>query len=765
MLTGLYQSGVILAVVATFYAVDFLLISRYDRQRRAEGSGRSWDFTIMMVAMAAFLVAQPVFLPWLGLRTDAWWGAIIQWVGIVFLAGALSLHCWARLHLRQFYAERVELQPGHQLVASGPYAQVRHPMFTSFFMYAIGLLLVNPALPMLLAAAYIFWDFSRAAKQEEALLSKNLPGYADYMARTPRFFPRLRLDRLLDIRSTDPDDARRRKLLNILLLGLSVLTFLFLLVTVVTDVSGMAGGAGTTREDLVLLYVACLVTLFGIALIFVINRYRSGSTASWLFLFLLTIVVSFSDQPRELISGRSLIFYAMSILMASVLLRPYTSFIIASLTSLLVFGIGLTIQVVPNILAIFVFFIFALVSWLSARSLEVALEDLRVINRELDQRVQDRTRALAEAMEREHATAVRNKTILEAIGDGVLVTDSNNQVIIANPAVSRLASRQAGLAPQNLEGKPLREALAGIRPDALAQIEDYMAEKAEGERPNIQFEWNQLTVAANIAPVSLALPDQPAPGSPGAHTSGGNVMVLRDVTREAELDRMKTVFLGSVSHELRTPMAAIKGYVEILSDLEADSLSETGRKYLGIIDTNVRQLLGLANDLIDVSRIEVGEIALYREWTRLEPIVEAAVDTVQQEFEKHGLSLVVQIEPGLPELYLDSHRLTQVLLNLLTNAYKYTVEGGATVKVSRVNEVVQIVINDTGVGMTEEEQAHLFERFFRAGHEVVQKAGGSGLGLVIAKSLVELHGGTISVHSEYGVGTTFTINLPIKCDV
>jgi signal transduction histidine kinase/protein-S-isoprenylcysteine O-methyltransferase Ste14 len=748
---------VILAVVVTFYAVDFLLISRYDRQRRAEGSGRSWDFTIMMIAMAAFLVAQPVFLPWLGLRTDAWWGAIIQGVGIVFLAGALSLHCWARRHLRQFYAERVELQPGHQLVDSGPYAQVRHPMFTSFFMYAIGLLLVNPALPMLLAAVYIFWDFSRAAKQEEALLSKNLPGYADYIARTPPFLPRLRLDRLLDIRSTDPDDARRRKLLNILLLGLLVLTLLLLLVTVVTDVSGMASSAGTTREDLVLLYVACLVTLFGIAFIFVINHYWSGSVASWLFLLLLTVVVSFSDQPRELISGRSLIFYAMSILMASVLLRPYTSFIMAGLTSLLILGIGLTIQVVPNILAVFVFFIFALVSWLSAHSLEVTLQDLRAINRELDQRVQDRTRALAEAMEREHATAVRNKTILEAIGDGVLVTDSSNRVIIANPAASRLAQR-------NLENRPLREALAGIRPDALAQIEDYMVEKAEDERPNIQFEWNQRTVAANIAPVSLALPDQPAPGSPGAHTSGGNVMVLRDVTREAELDRMKTVFLGAVSHELRTPMAAIKGYVEILSDLEVDSLSETGRKYLGIIDTNVRQLLGLANDLIDVSRIEVGEIALYREWTRLEPIVEAAADTVQQEFEKQGLSLVVQIEPGLPELYLDSHRLTQVLLNLLTNAYKYTVEGGATVKVSRVNEVVQIVISDTGVGMTEEEQAHLFERFFRAGHEVVQKAGGSGLGLVIAKSLVELHGGTISAHSEYGVGTTFIINLPIQYD-
>ena len=238
-------------------------------------------------------------------------------------------------------------------------------------------------------------------------------------------------------------------------------------------------------------------------------------------------------------------------------------------------------------------------------------------------------------------------------------------------------------------------------------------------------------------------------------------MVLRDVTREAELDRMKTIFLGAVSHELRTPMTAIKGYVELLSELEAESLSESGRKYLSIVGDNIKRLLSLANDLIDMSRIEVGELALYCEWTELEPIVNGAVDTVRQEFERRGLSLEVQIEPDLPLLYLDRHRITQVLLNLLTNAYKYTVEGGATVKVHRADHTVQIEVGDTGVGMTEEEQSHLFERFFRSNHEVVRRAGGSGLGLTIAKGMVELHGGTISFESEYNVGTVFVVSLPV----
>jgi signal transduction histidine kinase len=198
----------------------------------------------------------------------------------------------------------------------------------------------------------------------------------------------------------------------------------------------------------------------------------------------------------------------------------------------------------------------------------------------------------------------------------------------------------------------------------------------------------------------------------------------------------------------------------VLTDLEAASLSEAGRKYLDIIDTNIRRLLSLANDLIDLSRIEVGEIALYREWSDLASIVEGAADTVRREFEKRGLSLAVDIESDLPPLYVDQHRVTQVLLNLLTNAYKYTVAGGARVDVNRVDDTVRIVVADTGVGLTEEEQTRLFERFFRSSNEVVQKAGGTGLGLAITKSLIELHGGAITFESQSGKGTTFTVSLP-----
>ncbi len=191
MITGAFQSVCILISVLIFYAIDFWSIGTYDTDRKAEGSGRSWDYTLMIFGVVAVVVAQPVVMPGLGVRVDAGWGVWVQVAGILLVAGGLALQGWARVHLRQFYAERVEVQPEHQIIESGPYAYIRHPIFTSFFMLVVGFLLINPALPTLLLAVYGFWDFTRAARQEEALLCRTLPQYAHYMERTWRFIPYL----------------------------------------------------------------------------------------------------------------------------------------------------------------------------------------------------------------------------------------------------------------------------------------------------------------------------------------------------------------------------------------------------------------------------------------------------------------------------------------------------------------------------------------------------------------------------------------------
>lgn len=191
MLTGLAQSIITFLTVSIFYSIDSLLIRYYDRHRQASGSGRAWDFTLFIFAMVAVLVLQPIFLPIISFRTDQAWGLAAQALGVFIILAAFALHIWSRIHLQHFYAERVEIQPEHKVIDSGPYALMRHPVITSFFGIAAGLFLVNPALTTLAAFIYTIWDFVRAAKDEEDLLTKTLPGYAEYARRTPRFLPRI----------------------------------------------------------------------------------------------------------------------------------------------------------------------------------------------------------------------------------------------------------------------------------------------------------------------------------------------------------------------------------------------------------------------------------------------------------------------------------------------------------------------------------------------------------------------------------------------
>lgn len=202
--------------------------------------------------------------------------------------------------------------------------------------------------------------------------------------------------KLLDVRSTDPDDARRRRLLNILLVGVASLVALTLTVTGLLTVSGIEG----RTDPLLLALQGGTATLIGIIFVYIINRYWSGTVASSLFLLLLTIVFALSDEPRQVVEGRSVFLFTIPILMASVILRPWASFALAGLSSLVISVLALRLpEYVPPIPTMLGFFAFAFVAWLSARSLEDALKDLRAINRELDQRVEKRTQELQAANE------------------------------------------------------------------------------------------------------------------------------------------------------------------------------------------------------------------------------------------------------------------------------------------------------------------------------------------------------------------------------
>lgn len=192
MISGAFQSVVTLVVGLVYYAVDFWLVRRYDRERVEEGTGRCWRYTALMMFALLFLVLQPSLLPGMSWRLGGAWGFLMQVGGIALVLGGLALHWWSRYHLKQFYVEDVTVQNKQVLVDTGPYRLVRHPVFASFFAIALGLLLVNPAVTTLGLAIYVFVDFTRAARLEEELLSSQLPGYAGYIERTGRFVPKWR---------------------------------------------------------------------------------------------------------------------------------------------------------------------------------------------------------------------------------------------------------------------------------------------------------------------------------------------------------------------------------------------------------------------------------------------------------------------------------------------------------------------------------------------------------------------------------------------
>ncbi|MCI0555303.1 MAG: PAS domain-containing protein, partial [Anaerolineae bacterium] len=239
------------------------------------------------------------------------------------------------------------------------------------------------------------------------------------------------LNTILTVPTTDPDDARRRRLLNILLLG----TLIPALIGLVSIVINILINPNINQADTQLLLGGITVFTLGIFGIYLVNRQLSGGWAALLFLLLLTIIFVFTDSAEELVNGRSLFLFTIPIAISSLILVPQASFLFAAISVAILAWLASSIGLSINVFVSIGFFILALVSWLSARSLEAALKELRAINIGLDRVVAERTQALAESLERERIEAGRSRAILNSIADGVIVFDRKLNATLANPAV------------------------------------------------------------------------------------------------------------------------------------------------------------------------------------------------------------------------------------------------------------------------------------------------------------------------------------------
>jgi signal transduction histidine kinase len=235
-------------------------------------------------------------------------------------------------------------------------------------------------------------------------------------------------------------------------------------------------------------------------------------------------------------------------------------------------------------------------------------------------------------------------------------------------------------------------------------------------------------------------------------------------TELRKLSDMKSQFISTAAHELAKPLTPIRGYVEMLLEGDFGPLTEVQDEKLRVVSRSIRRLVSISAQLLDVNRIEAERIELVLQPTDLAALVEDLVAEFEPQFAAQGQSISLNVSAALPTALIDGTRTAQIISNLLSNAHLYTPEGGhIVVSVSRDEDpgFLRLSVADDGVGIAVEDQGKLFSRFFRAGGAAGARPGGTGLGLYVAKSLVELHGGRIFFESQLGQGSTFHITLPI----
>jgi signal transduction histidine kinase len=226
----------------------------------------------------------------------------------------------------------------------------------------------------------------------------------------------------------------------------------------------------------------------------------------------------------------------------------------------------------------------------------------------------------------------------------------------------------------------------------------------------------------------------------------------------------KSQFLANMSHELRTPLNAILGYTELIIDGIYGETPEKAQTVLKRVESNGKHLLSLINDVLDLSKIEAGQLKLALANYSVKDVVYNVFSAVEPLAMKKRLNFKVDVPPDIPTGHGDEHRLTQVLLNLVGNAIKFTDTGEVEIRVAAANGSFSVAVYDTGLGIAAADQAKLFEEFQQADNSITKAKGGTGLGLAISKRIIELHGGSIALESSIGQGSTFTFTLPIMVE-
>ncbi|MCH7781527.1 response regulator [candidate division KSB1 bacterium] len=340
--------------------------------------------------------------------------------------------------------------------------------------------------------------------------------------------------------------------------------------------------------------------------------------------------------------------------------------------------------------------------------------------------------------------------IIEDMPDGVIMYDMDEDSILYNFAADIIIS-DAGISSIN---KHELESLFEIR------FEDFYNEIGKSDKTLIKelklTDKNNKSIVLDAHVACLSAPD----GMPQ-----GVLMVLRDVTKEREIERLKSEFLSNVSHELRTPSAILKEFTAILKDEIAGPTTESQSEYLQIMSNNIDRLLRLIDNLLNMSRMEANMLRLRKIKFNPDAVFRNIVKEMNVRYEKSDMRIEEEIQDDMPEIYADPDALTQIVINCLDNSLKFSEQGSKVILRSEIkNSDIYIEIQDFGKGIPKKDLNKIFSRFYRVENKDEVRKEGSGLGLSIVKEFVNLHKGTIKVESDLNKGTTFFITIPINSD-
>jgi len=382
-----------------------------------------------------------------------------------------------------------------------------------------------------------------------------------------------------------------------------------------------------------------------------------------------------------------------------------------------------------------------LINVCSCRENAFSEEDIKLISTIVNQ--------ASTAIERMRAviTAEKSKmeSMVEGMAEGVIMLDEDDEIVVINPRA------------KDILGFGLKEAAtSGMLKEKFHALGlDKAFEECKTVKHLITKEINIANDGAAVVRCDITAVKN------SAGEAIGIVAILRDITKEKEVDKMKSEFISTVSHELRTPLTTMREFISIIADEIPGKLSKEQRDYIEIIRGNIDRLSRLINDLLDISKIEAGKIELKRSFITLSNLIKDVVATLKPKADAKHIELKTSFQAFLPRVYIDADRIVQVFTNLIENAIKFTPQNGKiTVKMINKENVIECSVSDTGAGIAPENLGKVFSRFQQFGRVAGGGAKGTGLGLAITRELVHMHQGKIRVESEPGKGAAFIFTLP-----